>query len=138
MSFIATKKADPTPPQSEVFSQIVVQLPSHPDEISLRPTKVFASIFPSLEEVMSDKKNFVLIKNGADSSTVFSSKQPRGAALKAANRDHTDIRLRERGTDKIHVFTGERKRVPAPENAPSWVGDMVWKANVKKIGIERA
>ena len=87
---------------------------------------------------MSDKKNFVLMENGADSSTVFSSKQPRGAALKAANRGHTNIRLPERGTDKIHVFTGERLRVPAPKNAPSWVGDMVWKANVKKIGIERA
>jgi hypothetical protein len=91
-----------------------------------------------MEVVMSDKKNFVLMEGGADSSTVFSSKQPRGAALKAANRGHTDIRLRERGTDKIHVFKGERLRVPAPKNAPSWVGDMVWKANVKKIGIERA
>jgi len=87
---------------------------------------------------MSDKKNFVLMENGKDTGTVFSSKQPRGAALKAANRGHTDIRLRERGTDKIHVFKGERLRVAAPKNAPSWVGDMVWKANVKKIGIERS
>jgi len=32
----------------------------------------------------------------------------RQAALKAANRGHTDIKLRERGTKKLHIFTGER------------------------------
>lgn len=86
---------------------------------------------------MSDKKNFELLGTGDKNPPVFSSKQPRGAALKAANRGHTSIRLRERGTNKVHVFTGERKQVPAPKNAPSWVGDMVWKANVKKQGIEK-
>ena len=32
---------------------------------------------------MSDKKYFVLMENGKDTSQVFASKQPRGAALKA-------------------------------------------------------
>ncbi|MEE2829132.1 MAG: non-histone chromosomal MC1 family protein [Myxococcota bacterium] len=86
---------------------------------------------------MAEKKNFVLLENGKDTGTVFSSRQPRGAALKAANRGHTDIQLRERGTNKVHVFTGERLRVPAPKNAPSWVGDMVWKANVKKLRTDK-
>ena len=53
-----------------------------------------------LEETqMSDKKYFVLMENGKDTSQVFASKQPRGAALKAATRGHTNIRLRERGTN---------------------------------------
>lgn len=87
---------------------------------------------------MSDKKNFVLLSNGKDTTTVFASKQPRGAALKAAARGITDIRLRERGTNRIHVFKGERNEVAAPANAPSWLGDKVWKSNVKKIGVEHA
>ena len=47
---------------------------------------------------MGDKKYFVLMKGGKDTSQVFASKQPRGAALKAASRGETDISLRERGT----------------------------------------
>ena len=46
---------------------------------------------------MSDgKKYFVLMENGKDTSQVFASKQPRGAALKAATRGHETIRLRAR------------------------------------------
>ena len=90
---------------------------------------------------MSDKKYFVLMANGKDTSQVFVSKQPRGAALKAASREVPNpIQLRERGTNRVHVFTGERKQVPAPSNAPGWVGGKdgkVWKSNVKKIGVER-
>ena len=56
---------------------------------------------------MSDKKYFVLMENGKDTSQVFASKQPRGAALKAATRGHTNIRLRERGTKRVHVFTAQ-------------------------------
>ena len=89
---------------------------------------------------MADKKYFVLQENGDDTQTVFHSRQPRGAALKAASRGFTNIRLRERGTNRVHVFTGERNQVPAPGNAPAWVGGKdgkVWKSNVKKIGVER-
>jgi hypothetical protein len=84
------------------------------------------------------KKNFVLLTNdNSDTNIVFSSRQPRGAALKAANRKHTSIRLRERGTNRVHVFTGKREKVPAPANRPSWLPDKVWKATVKKVGVER-
>jgi Non-histone chromosomal protein MC1 len=38
------------------------------------------------------------------STGVFTGKQPRQAALKAANRGYTDIRLRERGTKKVHIL----------------------------------
>ena len=86
---------------------------------------------------MADKKYFVLIENGEDTSTVFNSRQARGAALKAASRGHTEIRLRERGTNRVHVFKGWREQVAAPKNGPDWLGDKVWRSNVKKQGIEK-
>jgi len=86
---------------------------------------------------MADKKYFVLMENGEDTSTVFNSRQARGAALKAASRGHTDIKLRERGTNRVHVFNGWREQVAAPKNGPNWLGDKVWRSNVKKQGIEK-
>jgi hypothetical protein len=87
-----------------------------------------------------EKKYFVLLSDdNEDTEHVFHSRQPRGAALKAASRGHTSIRLRERGTTRVHVFTGWREEVAAPGNAPKWVGGengKVWKANVKKQGVE--
>ena len=91
----------------------------------------------TLEEyLMGDKKYFVLMENGKDTSQVFASKQPRGAALKAATRGHTDIRLRERGTKRVHVFKGSISMVAKPANGPAWLPDKIKKANVKKQGIE--
>jgi hypothetical protein len=87
---------------------------------------------------MADKKYFVLQEGGKDSNIVFASRQPRGAALKAASRGHTGIRLRERGTSRVHVFKGWREQVAAPSNGPAWLGDKVWKSNVKKLGVERS
>lgn len=86
---------------------------------------------------MSDKKNFVLQQNGEDSNIVFANKQPRGAALKAAARGFEDIRLRERGTKRVHVFKGWREQVTSPADRPKWLPAQVWKAKVKKIGVER-
>ena len=85
---------------------------------------------------MSSKKYFILLKGGEDTGQVFASKQPRGAALKAASRGETDIRLRERGTFRVHVFKGWREQVLKPVNGPAWLPDKVWKANVEKVGIE--
>lgn len=82
------------------------------------------------------KKNFVLLKGNRDTEHIFRAAQPRGAALKAASRGFTSIRLRERGTDRVHVFKGTRKKVKAPSNKPDWMPNMVWKANVKKVGVE--
>ena len=84
-----------------------------------------------------EKKYFVLQEGGEDSAHVFASRQARGAALKAASRGHTDIKLRERGTNRVHVFQGWREQVAAPTNAPSWLGDKVWRSNVKKLAIEK-
>ena len=82
------------------------------------------------------KKYFVLMKGGKDTDIVFHNAQPRGAALKAASRGETGIRLRERGTKRVHVFKGWREKVNAPSNRPSWLPSSVWKANVKKQGVE--
>jgi hypothetical protein len=68
---------------------------------------------------------------------VFTGKSPRQAALKAANRGNTDIRLRERGTKKVHIFTGERVQVDKPKSAPAWLPDKVWIPKVKKVGTEK-
>ena len=76
------------------------------------------------------------MENGKDTSQVFASKQPRGAALKAATRGHTNIRLRERGTKRVHVFTGSISMVDKPAGGPAWLPDKIKKANVKKVGIE--
>ena len=56
--------------------------------------------------------------------------------MKAANLSHTDIRLRERGTKKVRVFTGERVQVDKPKGAPAWMPAKIWKPMVKKVGME--
>ena len=87
---------------------------------------------------MSDKKYFVLMVNGKDTSQVFVSKQPRGAALKAASREVPNpIQLRERGTNRVHNFEGWIEVVDKPANGPDWLPPKINKANVKKIGITR-
>ena len=86
------------------------------------------------------KKTFVLLDSdnkATDPPHIFSARQPRGAALKAATRGHTDIRLRERGTNRVHVFKGWVETVDAPPNKPAWLPDKVKRAKVKKIGVER-
>ena len=86
---------------------------------------------------MGEKKYFVLMKGGKDTSQVFASRQPRGAALKAATRGHTEINLRERGTKRVHVFTGSVTMVDPPASAPSWLqGKKIKKANVKKQRVD--
>ncbi|MHB8118464.1 MAG: non-histone chromosomal MC1 family protein [Methanothrix sp.] len=81
-------------------------------------------------------RNFALRDAKGNEISIFTRKQPRQAALKAANRDHTDIRLRERGTKKVHVFTGERVQVDKPKVAPAWMTDKIWKPMVKKVSTE--
>ena len=87
---------------------------------------------------MGDKKYFVLMKGGKDTSQVFASRQPRGAALKAATRGATDIHLRERGTKRVHVFKGWTTMVKPPASAPAWLkkAGMIKEANVKKQRVD--
>jgi hypothetical protein len=61
------------------------------------------------------KKNYML----HDPSSMkpigrFSSPTPRGAAMKAASRGHTNILLRETGTKMIHKYTGQKVTLEKP------------------------
>ena len=80
---------------------------------------------------------FVLMSGNRETNHVFTGSQPRRAALKAATRGFKDVRLRERGTDRLHIFRGSRKRVRAPEGSPDWLPSMVWKPVVRKMRLER-
>ena len=82
-----------------------------------------------------EQKYFVLMQGGKDTDHVFTGSQPRRAALKAATRGFTEIKLRERGTDRLHSFKGARKRVAAPENRPEWLPSQVWKPAVSKMNL---
>ena len=88
------------------------------------------------------KKYYKLRKGGKEVAT-FTGRQPRQAALKAATRGHTDIKLRERGrrnkdgTYTVHVFKGSRQKVSVDSGSVSWLPSNVWKPVVKKVGVER-
>ncbi len=91
----------------------------------------------------ANPKNYVLREKNGKEDGVFSGKQPRQAALKAANRSKgtkakpVEIRLRERGSKKVHIFKGWKETVPAPKNKPKWMPDQINKPNVEKVGIEK-
>ena len=91
---------------------------------------------------MVDIRNFVLREKNGKESGVFTGHQPRQAALKAANRSKgtkakpVEMRLRERGTKKVHIYKGWKEIVSAPKNKPKWMPSKINKPNVKKVGVE--
>jgi len=92
------------------------------------------------------KRNFALRRNDGEEPSVFSGNTPRQAALKAARRlepapsedaaDETKLRLREKGTDKVHIYDGWAWHETAPDDKPDWMPDEITEANVSKQGIE--
>jgi hypothetical protein len=92
------------------------------------------------------KRNFALRESGGDESSVFSGNTPRQAALKAARRldpassesaaDRTELKLREKGTDKVHIYDGWAWEEEAPDDKPDWMPGEITEANVSKKGIE--
>ncbi len=94
-------------------------------------------------ENMAKIRNFVLREKNGNETGVFTGNQPRQAALKAANRSRgtkskpVELRLRERGTKKIHIYKGWKENVPAPKNKPKWMPATINKPNVEKVGIEK-
>lgn len=92
------------------------------------------------------KRNFALREDGNEES-VFTGNTPRQAALKAARRldnqggseeeaPREEIRLREKGSDKIHKYKAWAWTEPAPDDSPDWLEGEVSEANVSKQGIE--
>ena len=96
------------------------------------------NVIIELKEVgkMGKKRNFV-VEKGSYKGHVFTGRTPRQAALKLANRGITHIVIRETGTKTLHIYRGSRKKVKAPKNAPEWLGNTVYKANVRKIRTEK-
>ena len=94
------------------------------------------------------KRNFVLVEEDGTETSVFSGNMPRQAALKAARRldpagseddaeaNPTEIRLREKGTDKVHIFNAWAWNSDAPGDKPDWMDGEITKGNVSKQGIE--
>ncbi len=92
------------------------------------------------------KRNFALRESDGDENSVFSGNTPRQAALKAARRlepgaseeaaDRVEIRLREKGTDKVHIYDGWAWEEAPPDDKPDWMPDEITEANVAKKGIE--
>jgi len=93
-----------------------------------------------------DTRNFALRENGGDETSVFSGRTPRQAALKAARRiepaasedaaDRTELRLREKGTKKVHIYEGWAWEETAPDDSPDWMPEEITEANVSKEGIK--
>ncbi len=88
------------------------------------------------------ERKYYVLKKGSRVS-IFTGRSPRQAALKAATRGLSDIRLRERGrrnkdgTYTVHIFKGSVRTVSAPENRPEWLPARVKKPVVQKVGVER-
>jgi nucleoid protein MC1 len=93
-----------------------------------------------------DTRNFALRENGGDETSVFSGRTPRQAALKAARRldpagsedaaDRIELRLREKGTKKVHIYEGWAWEETAPDDSPDWMPEEITEANVSKQGIK--
>lgn len=98
------------------------------------------------------KRNFALREEDGSEPSEFSGNMPRQAALKAARTlepapseeeaDRTTLRLREKGTQKVHEYEGWAWKDSAPEvdeaDDEFWLNDLddITKANVSKQGIE--
>ena len=93
------------------------------------------------------KRNFALRDEAGNEESVFSGNTPRQAALKAARRlknvgsseesaPRTEIRLREKGTDKVHIYDAWAWQSNAPSDKPDWMPSNITEANVSKKGIE--
>ncbi|MBL7160451.1 MAG: chromosomal protein MC1 [Candidatus Aenigmarchaeota archaeon] len=89
------------------------------------------------------RTKYYILKKGRHVS-IYTGRSPRQAALKAATRGVTEIKLRERGrrnkdrTYSVHIFKGGRQKVTlGSENRPDWLPSKVWKPRVNKVRVER-
>ena len=93
------------------------------------------------------KRNFALRESDGTEPSVFSGNTPRQAAKKAARRlpeagdsessaPRTEIRLREKGTDKVHIYEAWAWEETSPPDSPDWMPEEITKGNVSKQGIK--
>ncbi len=86
--------------------------------------------------MLDKKRNFALIVNDEEIG-MFTGKSPRQAALKVATKGYDEFALRETGTQKRHLYAGKRTQQKTSPDSPTWLGDVVWIPNVKKLGMEQ-
>jgi hypothetical protein len=94
----------------------------------------------------NEERNFALRTSDGEEPSVFSGKTPRQAALKAARRldpapsedeaDTDEIRLREKGEHKVHIYEGWAWEEDAPDDKPNWMPEIITKGNVSKQGVQ--
>ena len=84
-----------------------------------------------------DAKEFTLLDGKGNKIKNFKGRSPLQAALKAVAQGHIDIRLCEKGTKKVHKFTGEWKQSKMPEDAPSGMLVEIPKPYVKEVDVEK-
>ena len=88
-------------------------------------------------------RRFVLLDDDdLDTDSFFRSRHPRQAALKAAVRvcdgnEVEEVRLREMGSNRVHVYHVSVLRIAAPENRPEWLPATIKKPSVQKVGVVR-
>lgn len=96
------------------------------------------------EPATKETKHYIQLKaDGTDGYNVFTGKQPRQAALKAARKaggtkeKPVVLRLRERGVHgKAHEFKTWTETVPAPKNKPAWMKkDTLTVGKAEKLGL---
>ncbi|CAG1021962.1 hypothetical protein DOJK_01355 [Patescibacteria group bacterium] len=91
---------------------------------------------------MARIRNFVLRDKNGKEAGLFLGNEPRQAALKAANCSKgtklkpVELRLREKGTKKIHIFKSWTEVVAAPNNKITGMPATINKPKVKKVGVE--
>src|SRR5659263_586710 len=93
------------------------------------------------ELIMAEIRNFVLREKNGKEEGVFTGHQPRQAALKAANRSkgtkskQVELRLRERGTKKVHIYKGWKKSFEAQKKKPKGMPEKTKRPNEKRLSV---
>ena len=83
-------------------------------------------------------KNYILCdSNNRDLRHKFKGKYPYLVARKVASRGIVDIRLRQTGTKRIHIFKGIRKKVEIKGNCIKGRNLRAWVGKAKKLRIEK-
>jgi hypothetical protein len=112
----------------------------------LRGGRVFAERWKLMAQDTDETRNFALRASSGAETSVFSGRTPRQAALKAARQlepaaseqeaAREEIVLREKGTEKTHIYEGWAWEDDAPEDKPDWMPERITEANVSKQGID--
>ena len=103
----------------------------------------YNDIYSERETTMADKKTYVLLNaRNKDTNHEYTNRAPSGAAKKAVNagfgKGGKKIKLREKGTNKVFVYKGSYKLVPAPDHLQDFLGNKkVKQAKVTRVDYFR-